>query len=170
MSAADERRLTVEWQDPAPLGRAAREMSGLDFLRAIRSGALPAPPIARLLGFDLVEVEPGRAVFAVTPGERHYNPIGVVHGGLAATLCDSAMGCAVQSLLPAGVGYTTLEFKINFVRAVLDTTGPVRCAAEIVHLGKRSAVASARVVDAEGTLYAHATTTCLVLRPEPRSA
>ena len=166
MAGNARRRLTVEWQDPAPLARAAGEMAGLDFLRAIQAGTLPSPPIARLLGFDLVEAEPGRAVFAVVPGERHYNPIGVVHGGLAATLCDSAMGCAVQSLLPAGAGYTTLEFKINFVRAVTRETGRLRCEASIVHLGRRSGVASARLVDAAGTLYAHATTTCLVFRPQ----
>jgi uncharacterized protein (TIGR00369 family) len=161
-----DRRLTIEWQDPAALARAARAMAGIDFLRAIQGGALPAPPIARLLGFDLEEVEPGRAVFAVAPGERHYNPIGVVHGGLAATLCDSAMGCAVQSLLPAGAGYTTLEFKVNFVRAVTRDTGKLLCEGSIVHLGRRSGVASARLTDAQGTLYAHATTTCLVFRPE----
>src|SRR5258708_2240046 len=116
------RPISVAWRDPMPLAEAARTMPGIDFLRAIRDGKLPPPPIAVLLGFDLVEVEPGHAVFEVTPGEQHYNPIGVVHGGLAMTLLDSAMGCCVQTQMPAGSGYTTLEAKTNLVRAITSKT------------------------------------------------
>jgi uncharacterized protein (TIGR00369 family) len=158
------RALAVSWSDPQALAEAGRSMSGIDFLRAIRDGRLPSPPIAELLGFRLVEVEPGHAVFEVLPGEQHYNPIGVVHGGLAMTLLDSAMGCAVQTHMPAGGGYTTLEAKTNLVRAVTGTTGMLRAIGKVVHLGSRVATAEARLVDASGKLYAHATTTCLVLR------
>ena len=118
MTAETAQRLTIEWSDPQALAQAGRSMAGIDFLRAIRDGRLPPPPIAQLLGFSLVEVEPGHAVFEVVPGERHYNPIGVVHGGLAMTLLDSCMGCAVQTQMPAGGGYTTLEAKTNLVRAI----------------------------------------------------
>ena len=118
-----KKQISVEWSDPVQLATAGRSMAGIDFMRAIRDGRLPAPPTARLLGFDLVEVEPGHAVFEVVPGERHYNPIGVVHGGLAMTLLDSCMGCCVQSAMPPGSGYTTLEAKTNLVRPITMTTG-----------------------------------------------
>ena len=138
-------------------------MAGLDFLRAIRDGRLPAPPIAVLLGFSLVEVEPGHAVFEVEPSEKHYNPIGVVHGGLAMTLLDSAMGCCVQTRMPAGAGYTTLEAKTNLVRPITSETGRLRAIGKLLHLGSRIATAEGRLEDAQGKLYAHATTTCIVL-------
>ncbi|HEY3074582.1 MAG TPA: PaaI family thioesterase [Burkholderiales bacterium] len=157
------RTLTVEWSDPAALAAAGRSMPGIDFLRAIRDGRLPPPPIAQLLGFSLVEVEPGHAVFEFTPREQHYNPIGVVHGGLAMTLLDSAMGCCVQTRMPAGGGYTTLEAKTNLVRAITDKTGRLRAIGKVVHLGNRIATAEGRLEDAAGKLYAHATTTCIVL-------
>jgi uncharacterized protein (TIGR00369 family) len=158
-----KRNISIAWEDPLPLAEAGRSMAGIEFLRAIRDRKLPAPPIARLLGFDLVEVEPGHAVFEVTPGEQHYNPIGVVHGGLAMTLLDSAMGCSVQSKMPAGGGYTTLEAKTNLVRAITGETGRLRAIGKLVHLGKRVATAEGRLEDAAGKLYAHATTTCLIL-------
>ena len=158
-----KRSLEVSWQDPVALAEAGRRLPGIEFLRAIRDGKLPAPPIAALLGFALVEVEPGRAVFEVTPGERHYNPIGVVHGGLAMTLLDSAMGCSVQTQMPAGGGYTTLEAKTNLVRAITAETGLLRAIGKVVHVGKRIATAEARLEDKAGKLYAHATTTCIVL-------
>ena len=158
-----KRSLEVSWQDPVALAEAGRRLPGIEFLRAIRDGKLPAPPIAALLGFALVEVEPGRAVFEVTPGECHYNPIGVVHGGLAMTLLDSAMGCSVQTQMPAGGGYTTLEAKTNLVRAITAETGLLRAIGKVVHVGKRIATAEARLEDKAGKLYAHATTTCIVL-------
>ena len=157
------RSLTVEWADPQILAEAGRRMPGIEVLRAIAEGRLPQPPICHTLGYRLVEVEPGRAVFEGTPGEQHYNPIGVVHGGLAMTLLDSAMGCAVQSQIPAGGGYTTLEAKTNLVRAITTETGKLRAIGKLVHLGKRVATAEGRLEDAAGKLYAHATTTCIVL-------
>jgi uncharacterized protein (TIGR00369 family) len=160
-----ERTRTITWKDPRPLAEAGTALSGLEFLQKIVNGELPPPPLAALMNFNVVEVGEGRAVFAVYPAEYHYNPIGVVHGGLAATLLDSAMGCAVHSTLPAGAGYTTLEIKVNFIRAITADTGRVRCEAKIVHAGGRTATAEGRVVDEAGKLYAHGTTTCLILRP-----
>ncbi len=157
------RELAVSWSDPAELAAAGMTMSGIEFLRAIRDGRLSAPPIARLLGFRLVEVEPGHAVFEVLPAEQHYNPIGVVHGGLAMTLLDSAMGCAVQTHMPAGGGYTTLEAKTNLTRPITSRTGMLRAIGRALHVGSRVATAEGRLVDAAGKLYAHASTTCMVL-------
>ena len=163
MSSTPTRSIQVSWDDPIPGAEAARRLSGLDFLQAIQAGRFAAPPISRLLDFTLLEVAEGRAVFGVTPGERHYNPIGLVHGGLLATLLDSALGCAVQSTLPAGTGYTTLEIKVNFTRPVLKDTGFLRCEARTVHRGRQTATAEGRVTDAGGRIYAHGTTTCLLV-------
>jgi uncharacterized protein (TIGR00369 family) len=164
-SSAGQRTRTVTWDDPLISARAAPAMDGLEYLRAMERGELPPPPIMRLLNMGFLEAEEGRVVFSVEPAEYHYNPIGMVHGGLAATLCDSAMGCAIHSTLPAGVGYTTLELKINFVRALTVATGPVRCEGKVINVGGRVATAEARVTDRAGKLYAHATTTCLIMRP-----
>jgi len=158
------RSVTVSWADPQALAEAARSLPGIEFLRAIRDGRLPPAPMAQLLGFELVEVEPGHVVFEVLPGERHYNPIGVVHGGLAMTLLDSAMGCAVQTQVPAGAAYATLEAKTNLTRSITSATGKLRAIGKVIHLGSRVATAEGRLVDANGKLYAHATTTCIVLR------
>ena len=159
------RTRTIHWEDPLLMARAGREMSGIEALRAIASGQMPPPPIAVLMGMRVAEVEEGRVVFTVEPAEYHYNPIGVVHGGLAATLLDSAMGCAVHSLLPVGVGYTTLEIKVNLVRALTIDTGEVRAEGSVLYMGGRIATAEGKIVDRSGKLYAHATTTCIILRP-----
>ncbi len=159
------RTRTFTWEDPRAAVEAGRGLSGLEYLQKIVAGELPRPPISALMNFGLSELSAGRAVFTVEPEEYHYNPIGVVHGGLAATLLDSAMGCAVHSMLPANVGYTTLEIKVNYVRAMTSETGSVRCEASVIHVGGRTATAEGRVVDASGKLYAHATTTCIIFRP-----
>ena len=161
----ERRTRTVIWNDPAPALRAAQTMSGIAYLKAMQSGELPPPPIAVLIGMALVEVSEGRVVFSAEPAEYHYNPLGTVHGGIAATLLDSAMGCAVQSLLPAATGYTTLEIKVNYLRPITSATGTVTCEGKIIHLGGRIATAEARLTDATGKLYAHGTTTCILLRP-----
>ncbi len=161
----DERTLTVTWEDPAELAAAARSMAGIDFVRKVAAGELPPPPIAVLLGMDIAEAEKGRVVFTATPDERHYNPIGVVHAGLAATLLDSALGCAVQTMLPAGTGYTTLETKFNLDRAITKDTGPLRCEGTVVHVGSRVGTAEGRVTGEDGRVYAHGTSTCLVIQP-----
>ena len=137
-------------------------MAGIEFVRAIFDGGLPAPPIMQgIEPFDST-AEPGVVVMHSTPGFRHYNPIGSVHGGYAATLLDSAMGLAVHSALPAGSGYTTLEFKVSFIKGMTKDTGPVRTEGRILNVGRRAATAEARITDAKGRLLAHATTTCLV--------
>jgi uncharacterized protein (TIGR00369 family) len=165
---SERRERIVTWDDPhLGLRQAARRgLSGIDFLRAMLSGELPAPPMALLLGMALTEVEPGRVVFTVEPSEYHYNPLGVVHGGLAATLLDSAMGCAVQTLAPAGASYTTLELKVNLLRALRAGMGVVSGEGTVLHFGRQTALAEARLIGADGKLYAHATSTCLIVRAE----
>ena len=162
---SSHRNLTVTWDDPMVGAEAARKMSGLDFLKAIVAGELPPPPISKLLGFKLKHVETGRAVFELEPAEYHYNPIGMVHGGVAGTVLDSAMGCAIHSTLPLGCGYSTVGLKVNFVRPMSTKTGKVRCEAKTIHTGARIATAEARLFDDKGTLYAHGTTTCMIFRP-----
>lgn len=139
-----------------------KTMSGLEFLRGIVDGRLPAPPIADLLGFRLAEVAPGFALFTMTPGLKHYNPISLVHGGVAATLLDSCMSCAVQTHCEPGTGYATLEIKVNFVRAITDQTGPIRAEGRSLYVGRRSGTAEGKLIDANGTLLAHSTTTCMM--------
>jgi uncharacterized protein (TIGR00369 family) len=144
-------------------------MAGVDFVRAMFEGRLPTPPIMQNVDpFDQT-AEPGIVAFYSVPGFRHYNPIGSVHGGYAAILLDSAMGLAVQSALPAGSGYTTLEFKISFIKGMTKDTGPVRTEGKTLNVGRRAATAEARITDAKGRLLAHATTTCLVFEIPTRT-
>jgi uncharacterized protein (TIGR00369 family) len=154
---------TYAWDDPLETLSRSGGLSGLEALRLIAAGELPPPPFAQTLGFGRIEVEEGRATFEIEPAEFHYNPIGVVHGGLALALLDSAMACAVHSTLPAGVAYTTLEVKVNFVRPLTSATGLVRCTGTLVHAGRTVATAEGRLVDSEGKLYAHGTSTLLIL-------
>jgi uncharacterized protein (TIGR00369 family) len=158
------RTRTITWQDPVASAAAGRELSGLEYLQAMARGDLPRPPIGILMDFTIAEIGKGRVIFEVEPAEFHYNPIGMVHGGLAATLCDSALGCAVQSTLQKGVGYTTVDLNLTYLRPMTRETGKVRAIAEVVHSGGRIATAQARLVDAADKLYATATTTCLILR------
>lgn len=160
------RSRTATWDNPLISASAARELSGRAFLEAMARGELPAPPVMRLLNTGFAELDEGRVVFTMEPAEYHYNPIGSVHGGVITTLCDSAMGCAVHSTLPAGAGYTTVELKVNFLRPITVATGVVRCEGRVIHVGGRIATAEASLVDAAGRLYAHATTTCMLFRPE----
>ena len=140
-------------------------LSGLEFMRRIGAGEIPPPPIAVTLKMGMVSVDHGRAVFEGRPGKEHYNPIGVVHGGYAATLLDSALGCAVHSTLDAGEAYTTLTLETKFVRPVTGATGPIRAAAEVVYRGRRQATAEAKLIAADsGKLLAQATSTCLVFQ------
>ncbi len=139
-----------------------KKISGLEFLKGIVEGRFPPPPIAHLLGFSLVEVEEGRALFTGTPDFSVYNPIGSVHGGYIATLLDSCMSCAVHTTAPAGFGYTTVEIKVNFVRAVTDGTGLVRAEGKVINAGKRIGTSEGRLTDAQGRILAHGTATCLV--------
>ena len=163
-AVAPARHRLVTWHDPADLRRRAQGLTGLDVLHRFASGLLPAPPVAELVGFEPTFVSPGLVVFAYEPREEHYNPLGTVHGGIVATVLDTAMGCAVQSELDAGVGYTTIELKTNFVRPVTLASGRLRAEGRLVHGGSRIVTAEARLADGEGKLYAHATSTCLVVR------
>jgi uncharacterized protein (TIGR00369 family) len=143
---------------------AMTNLSGLDFMRAIASGEVEQPPIGRLLEFGVVEVDEGRAVFTADPGEQHYNPIGVVHGGLAATLLDSAMGCAVHTTLPAGWSYGTLDLSARFVRPITIDTGRIVCEGVVVHRGSKTATTEGRVwAQDSGKLLAHGTGSALLL-------
>src|SRR6478672_3526731 len=149
MTTTDEhadtaRERTTTWSDPTITAAQVGREPGLVLLEAVRDGRLPAPPIATTLGFDLDVVEDGRAVFSLEPGEHHYNPIGSVHGGVFATLLDSAAGCAVHSTLPAGVGYTTTSLTITYTRPVSPRTGPIRCVGTVLSRGRRTALAEAR--------------------------
>lgn len=159
-----ERSKTIAWSDPRAAAAAGAQLSGLDYFAAMSRGEIALPPISALMGMRGVAFSSGRAVFAAEPGEEHYNPIGVVHGGLALTLLDSVMGCAVHTTLPAGTGYTSLEVKVNFVRAIRAEDGRVIGEGTVVHRGGRVATAEGRVTrEADGKLLAHGTTTCLIL-------
>jgi uncharacterized protein (TIGR00369 family) len=160
-----ERTRTYSWDDPLALRDAMAGRSGLELMQLMASGEIPPPPIAQTLGFRLVEAERGHAVFECQPAEYHYNPIGIVHAGLAMTLMDSAMGLAFVTTLSEPVGWTTLEVKSNFTRALTTETGLVRCRGSIVHRGRRVSTTEARVEDVEGRLCAHGTSTILVLDP-----
>lgn len=139
-----------------------RKRSGLEFLRDIASGVLPLPPIGKALNFFLLEADEGRVIFQGTPTFEFYNPIGSVHGGWACALLDSCMSCAVQTTLKRGFGYTTGELKVNLVRPLTGTTGPVRAEGKVIHPGRQVATAEGRLFGPDGKLYAHGTTTCVI--------
>lgn len=155
-SAASGRQIGVSPQEEL------RKRSGLAFLRAVISGELPQPPISRTLNFFILEADQGRVVFQGAPQPEFYNPIGTIHGGWASTLLDSCMACAVHSTLKAGLGYTTIELKINMVRAIAHDTGPLRAEGRVVHAGRQVATAEGKLIDGGGRLYAHGSTTCLI--------
>jgi uncharacterized protein (TIGR00369 family) len=159
------RERLVQWQDPLETAGAVRALPGIEALRAVRDGRVPPPPIANLMNFTLVEVEEGRVVFEGVPGEEHYNPIGSVHGGFALTLFDSALGCVIHTMLPAGVGYATTDVQVRLIRGITKETGPVRCEATVVHVGRSTAVAEAKLYDGQRRLLATGTTACAVMRP-----
>jgi uncharacterized protein (TIGR00369 family) len=158
------RTRTVTWTDPLEALNAAADMSGLEFMQAVGSGRLPPPPIMSTIGITGVEVEEGKAVFRGEAGEYLYNPIGVVHGGFAMTILDSALGCAVHTTLAVGERYTSLETKVNFVRPITADTGPVRCEAVVVYRGGRVATSEGKLfAEKSGKLLAHGTSTCMVI-------
>ncbi|MFJ5307143.1 PaaI family thioesterase [Streptomyces sp. NPDC088350] len=156
------RSRTYEWEDPGVSAAAVGQATGLEFLREVMAGRLPAPPIGATVNFALDEVEYGHAVFSLIPGEEHYNPIGSVHGGVFATLLDSAAGCAVQSTLPQGMGYTSLDLSVRFLRPVTADTGRIRAVGTVLNAGRRTALAQAELFDGKDRLLAHATSSCLL--------
>jgi uncharacterized protein (TIGR00369 family) len=161
MQTHEQRIRTYEYLAPFTDFQLVAHLDGLEIMRRVLANEIPQPPITATLGFALVEVERGRAVFSGITTEWLYNPLGTVHGGWTATLLDSALGCAVHTTLGPGEMYTTLDLQVRFVRAVVATTGKVRAEATVVHAGKRIATAEARLVDDAGTLYATATASCL---------
>jgi uncharacterized protein (TIGR00369 family) len=161
--SAATRSRTLEWQDPVATAAAGAEMAGMDYLRAVIAGEMGRPPISVTMNMEIVELEEGRAVFAGEPGEEHYNPIGVVHGGYAATILDSALGCAVHTTLPAGAGYTSLGLEVKYLRPMGRETGRVLCEGTVVHRGRRQATAEARLsVEGTGKLLATGTSTLMI--------
>ncbi len=155
---------TVTWQDPRVSARDAASISGLDYLRAIKEGKIKPPPAAVLIGYQLHEIDVGRVVFELEPAEYHYNPFASVHGGILSTVLDSAMTSAILTTLPAGVGCSTLEIKVNFVRPITDRTGRVICEGKIIHGGNRIAIAEGRITDSRDKLCAFAVSTCMIFR------
>jgi uncharacterized protein (TIGR00369 family) len=159
----DAPKPTVPPAAPIPAD-AKKDLSGLDQLRAIRDGRFGVAPMQALMNMRLLEAEDGRVVFAGIPGEKHYNPGGTVHGAFTAAMLDSAMGCAVMTALPAGVGHTTIEFKLNFVRPMSAETGEVKAEGWMVHRGRTIATADGRLLDLAGKLIAHGSTTVMIFR------
>jgi len=158
------RSRTLSWQDPLATAAAGARMAGIDYVRAIQAGELPPPPIAVMMNYSIAEIEEGRAVFEGEPGEEHYNPIGVVHGGYASTILDSALGCAVHTTCARGEGYTSQTLEVKYLRPITGDTGRIRCEAEVIHRGRKTATAEARLIDPEtGKLLATGTSTCLIL-------
>ena len=157
------RSIALTWEDPASTRSLMTRMSGIEYIRAIQDGRISPQPFARLMDLEIPAAEPGRVTFSFTPGELWENPMGTLHGGIIGTLLDTAMGMAVQSQLPAGTGFTTLEYKVNFLRPVLQSTGRVFAEATVLHAGRTQAVVEARLVDAAGKLYAFGTSTCAIL-------
>jgi len=159
---SEARTRTFSWSDPAPVAALVGRRDGLDLLQAMARGELPPPPITDLIGIDEITAEPGSVTFYLRPQEFHYNPLGSVHGGVISTLLDSACGCSVHAALPAGVGYTSLDLTVKFLRPVTLDSGRLACRGEVVQKGRRTALAQAQLTDESGRLLAHATSTCLL--------
>ena len=164
MSTVD-RSLTVTWSDPMPPLELSRGMAGVDYLRAIADGSAPPPPVAKLLGMGIESVEAGVVTFTLAPHESHYNPLGVVHGGVLSTVLDTVLGCAVHSMLPAGWGYTSIDLSVSYLKAVRVDSGTVRFTGRVIKHGRRVSFASAEAVDGSGAVVATATSSLLVMAP-----
>jgi uncharacterized protein (TIGR00369 family) len=165
MSIETSRTRTFDWDDPGPPLAASRGLDGLGYLRALIDEELPPPPISRLMNFWMVSADPGEVVFECEPAEYHYNVLGMVHGGVACTLLDTVVGCAAHTTLPAGVGYTSIDLNVSYLRPILATTGLLRARGRVVKGGSRVIFAEGVVEDAAGTALATATSSLLVLRP-----
>jgi len=164
-SGSDPRTRTILWQDPAQFEEPIRKLSGIEFMLAFLAGDLPPPPFMQLLGIRIVSVEPSSVAFEFDPAEYMYSPLGNVHGGIVTVLLDTAMGCSFHTTLPAGTGYTTLELKVNFLKSVTAKVGTLRAEGHVIHSGSRIATLDARLLDRGQRLYAHATSTVMILQP-----
>ena len=159
-----DRSRTFRWSDPLATAKAVRDLPGLEAIRMVAAGELPPPPIAELLGMEITHADHGHVIFALEPAEWMYNPIGSVHGGVAATILDSSLGCAIHTTLDAGVGYTTSDLQVRYVRAMSAGMGRVLAESRVVHSGRRLATAEGRLyAERDGKLLAHATTSCMIL-------
>ncbi len=161
-----EQQRLVTWQSPSLYINQMRQMSGTEYINAVRAGDMPVSPMLKLLDIHGREWHEGYALFTVVPQEFHYNPMGIAHGGLACALLDTAMAVAVMTMLPQGLGYVTLEIKINFTKPMLNESGEMRAEGRAIHVGSKTATADGRIMDANGVIYAHGTTTLLLTRPE----
>jgi uncharacterized protein (TIGR00369 family) len=161
-----DRRLVVEWTDPAEALPRFADLPGIEYLRRMSDGRLPAPPIARVFGMRFSDVEDGRITVGCDPREAFFNPLGVVHGGLACTMLDTAVGCAVHTTLPAGTGYTSIDLSVSYLRPLLPSVGPVTATGTVVKRGRRVAFAEGVLTDEAGTVYATATSSLLVMGPQ----
>lgn len=160
-----ERKKTISWADPEVNKRdAIASLSGLDYLKAIKDEKISPPPVAKLVGYKILEVDEGYAAFELAPAEYHYNPFATVHGGILSTLLDTAMTASVLSTLPKGFSCTTIEIKVNFVKPVSADTGMLRCEARPIHLGKKLATVEGRLKDRDGVLHAHGVSTCSIFK------
>lgn len=159
-----ERTRTITWADPMEGAQKAMAMSGYEYLKAMQDGEIPVPPILHTMDMKFESLEVGSVVFSFIPREFHYNPIGTVHGGVISTILDSVIGCSLHSTLPAGTGYTSLELKVNFLRPIMIQTGKIRAIAKIINQGSRTALVEGQLIDESGKLYAHAVSTCMILK------
>jgi uncharacterized protein (TIGR00369 family) len=166
MTELSETSQVFSWVDPAQVLAQTAKLSGLEYMQGLRDGTIPEPPIAVLMQFRPIEVEPGKVVFECTPSDAHYNPIGMVHGGLVCTVLDTATGCAAHSTLPAGVGYTSVEIKVNYLRPVLADTGVLIATGQVIKGGNRVIFAEGNVTTSAGDLVATASSTLLVVHPK----
>lgn len=163
-----ERSKTITWDDPMIGAAAVPSMSGLDYMRALAAGTYPPPPIMAVMNLSLDIVGEGTVTFTAQPDESHYNPIGAVHGGFACTVLDSVTGCAVQTTLPHGYGYTSLEIKVTYIAGITATTGPLTAVGTVIKPGKRVAFAEGVLSDSSGKVVATATSTLLVFPIPPQ--
>ena len=158
------RERTFQWDNPLEGAKQALQMSGLDYLRAMGDGKIPFPPLLHALDFKPTHLEKGKVIFSFQPQEFHYNPIGSVHGGVISAILDSAMGCTLHSILETGSGYTTLELKVNFLKAITTKIDELHAVGKIIHAGGRTALVEAQLIDKDNTVYAHGVSTCLILK------
>lgn len=158
------RERTFQWDNPLEGAKQALQMSGLEYLQAMGDGKIPFPPLLHTLDFKPTHLEKGKVIFSFQPQEFHYNPIGGVHGGVISAILDSAMGCTLHSILEAGSGYTTLELKVNFLKAVTTKIEELHAVGKIIHAGGRTALVEAQLIDKDNTVYAHGVSTCLILK------
>lgn len=159
----ETRERTFKWDDPIQGALEAKRMAGLDYFQAMSDGRLPFPPLLHTLDFKVDKIEKGVAVFSFQPQEFHYNPIGTVHGGVISAILDSAMGCSIHSLLGAGTVYTTLELKVNFLKAITIKSGELRAVGKVIHSGSRTALVEAQLIDQNDIIYAHGVSTCMIM-------